>query len=180
MTAPLPIPATFRRDGNYVPIVENGLVVQKSITLIGSGATVAVPLFSITGTVQMLALWGIVTTALGNNTAAYWRLNDATAQSNISLNTGTALTNAVAGSLLLRNLVAGSALTLLNATQEIVQDTGSSGIGMFTQSILVQKTGGVATNVEFVYTTSDTPTTGVITFSLGFYPISSDGNVTAV
>jgi hypothetical protein len=180
MPPPLPIPVTFRRDGNYVPITHNGLVVNDIQTLTGSGTTVAVPIYSITGTVQVLGLWGVVTTALGNNTAAYWRLNDGTNQSNISLNTGTALTSAPAGSLIVRRLAATNALTLESASQERVQDPGGSGVSSFTEFILVQKTGSVATNVEFVYTTSDTPTTGVIQFSLGFIPLSSDGNVTAL
>lgn len=126
------------------------------------------------------SLFGVVTTVLGNNTAAYWRLNDASAQSNITLNTGTSLTGAVAGAVIVKKGLAAAALTLLNADQERVSEPTTLETMYFSPFVAVQKTGGVATNVEFVYTTSDTPTTGAITFYLGWIPLSSDGSVASI
>ena len=47
--------ASFWRDANHVPIKELGLLVNKSVTLVGDNTTVNVPLFAITGTVEVIA-----------------------------------------------------------------------------------------------------------------------------
>lgn len=167
---------SFGRDNNAVPIQNLGLTISDSQTLVGSGATVAVPIFGITGEVLVFGLWGVVTTALGNNTVAYFRLNDQTAQTNITNSTGTTLTGATAGSAILKITTSGSALTLLNASAAHFQETAANHMEL-QNFIVVQKTGGVATNIEFVYTTSDTPTTGAITFYLGWIPLSAGASV---
>lgn len=173
--------SAFPRDANYVPITQLGLQTTKSITLVGNNETAAVPLYTVTGTVMVNAFWGVVTTVLGSNvTAAYWRLNDATNQSDISLATGTTLSNAAVGSTIIRRPLASTALTFINASQERVQDPPAASANSFTPFILLQKTGGVATQVEFVYTTTNTPTSGAIQFFLSWVPLSADGNITAV
>lgn len=172
--------AGFLHDANHVPLTQYGFLNVDSQTLVGSGATVDVPIFGITGQVQVNALWAVVTTALGNNTAAAFRLNDGTAQSDITLATGTTLTAAPVGSLLVRRQSAGSAVTLLSASQEQIQDPATSTSFTFIQFVAVQKTGAVTTNIEFVYTTSDTPTTGALTFYLGWYPLVPGSNVTSL
>lgn len=173
--------ASYRRDANYVPITYNGLVIQTSKTLTGNNTTVAVPIFSITGTVQCIGIWGVVTTVLGaNNTAAYWRLNDGSAQSNITVNTGTTLSTASVGSLIVKKDLASAALTLVSASQERVSEPTTLETAYLSSFVLMQKTGGVATNVEFVYSTTDTPTSGTINFSIGYVPLSPDGNIVAL
>lgn len=172
------IGATFRRDANYVPITQLGMPVLDTQTLTANGATANVPIFTITGTVLINALYGVVTTVLGaNNTAAYWRLNDATNQSSITLSTGTTLSAAPVGSIIVKKDVASAALTLLSSSQERVSEPTTLETIYFSPFVAVQKTAGVATNIEFVYTTSDTPTSGVITFFACFVPLSADGNV---
>lgn len=178
--APLVSSGSMLRDDNDQPIQGFGVTLSNSKTLTGSGATVAVPLFSVTGTVSVLALWGNVTTALGNCTATAWRLNDGSAQSDITLATGTSLTNATAGSIILRRLLATNALNFDNASQERVQDAGGTGVSNFSEFVAVQKTAGVATNIEFVYTTSDTPTTGVINFYIQYVPLGAGSKITTI
>ncbi len=172
--------ATFSRDGNRVPIQQNGLIVTNSITFTGSNETVAVPVFRLTGSVQVNSLYGVVTTALGSNhTAAYWRLNDQTAQSDITLNTGTTMSSAAAGSILVKKGLATAALTLLTAAQERVSEPTTLETLYFSTFTIVAKP-SANTDIEYVYTTSSTPTSGVIKFYAGFIPLSDDGNLVAV
>ena len=129
----------------------------------------------------MNALYGVVTTVLGvNNTAAYWRLNDGTAQSSITLSTGTTLTAAPVGSMIVKKDVASAALTLLSSSQERVSEPTTLETLYFSPFVVQQKTGAVATNIEFVYSTTDNPTTGAIQFYLGWIPLTSTSSVAAL
>lgn len=166
-------------DDNDKPISGPGVFLSNTKTLIGNNTTVAVPIFHITGSVQILAIWGNVITALGaNNTAAYWRLNDQTTQSNITLNTGTALSAASAGAILVKKGLAAAALTLLDATQGRISEPTTLETPYFSPFVAVQKTGSVQTDIEFVYTTTDTPTSGVINFYVQYLPLGSGSKVT--
>lgn len=170
----------YPRDDNDVPITNGGLQTSKSITLSGNNTTTAVPIFHITGTVQVNAIYGIVTTDLGaNNTAAYWRLNDQTAQVNITLNTGTALSAVLTGSTLVKKGLAAAALILLDNAAGRVSEPTTLETLYFSPFVAMKKTGAV-TDIEFVYTTTDTPTSGVIQFFVQWLPISADGRVTPV
>jgi len=148
-------------------------------TLTGSNATVAVPIFRITGTVHVVMLAGVVTTVLGsNNTAAHWRLNDQTAQPVITAAAGTTLSAAGVGSSLYKIVSAGSALTLLTSAAGRFQETSSSHMD-FQEFTLVEKS-GANTDIEFVYTTTNTPTSGAIQFFCRYIPVSATGAVTAL
>lgn len=171
---------TFGRDDNYVPITQNGLLTTDVQILVGSGATIAVPIFSVTGSVLVNSLFAVVTTVLGNNTAASWRLNDGSAQSDITLGTGTSLTAAPVGSIIVKKGLATAALTLISSSQERVSEPTAVETSYFSPFVAVQKTGGIATNVEFVYTTSDTPTTGALTFYIGWVPLTSGSRITSI
>lgn len=172
--------AAFNRDANRVPVTQNGLLVTTSQTLIGNNTTVAVPLFRLTGTVMVNALYGVVTTVLGsNNTAAYWRLNDQTAQSDITLSTGTTLSSSAAGSIIVKKGLAGAALTLLTSAQERVSEPTTLETMFFSPFVAVKKP-AANTDIEFVYTTTNTPTSGVIQFFCGFIPLSADGDLTVI
>lgn len=174
--------SSYWRDSNHTPIAEGGLPVVKSITLSGSNTTVSTPLFRLTGTVQVKALYGVVTTALGaNNTAAYWRLNDQTAQPAISVATGTTLSAAPAGSIFTRRSLVSVALALSSSAAGAVQDpVAATAPDSFMPFIIVQKAAGVQTDIEFTYTTTDTPTSGAITFVARYLPLSLDGALRAV
>lgn len=165
-------------DANAKGIPQLGLLASDAQVLTASGTTKAVPIFSVSGTVLINAIYGVVTTLLGNNTAAYWRLNDGSNQSNITLNTGTTLTGAVVGASIVKKDIATAALTLINANQERVSEPTTLETSYFSPFVVQQITGGIATNIEFVYTTSDTPTTGAITFFVGWMPLSSGSTIT--
>jgi hypothetical protein len=154
----------------------------KSITLTGNNTTVATPLFRVTGSVKVIALYGIVTTALGSNiTAAHWRVNDQSATTPISLATGTTLNNSPVGSTLTRLSLVSVALATGNAGSARVTDpVAATAPDVFMPFIVVQKVGGVNTDIEFVYTTTNTPTSGAITFYVMYAPLTDDSSLVAL
>lgn len=167
------------RDDNDSPLAGTGLTLSNSKTLIGNNTTVAVPIFHVTGTVQILALWANITTTLGANcTATYWRLNDQTAQVNVTLNTGTDISAAVAGSTLVKKGLAAAALTFINASAGRITEPTTLETLYFSPFLATQKTGSVTTDIEFVYSTTDTPTSGVINFYVQYVPIGSGSKIT--
>lgn len=168
------------RDANHNPIQVGGVVTRTSKTLTGNATTVNVPIFSITGTVNVVGLYGVVTTDLGaNNTAAYWRLNDQTAQPAITLATGTTLSGVKAGSVIVKKGLAAAALVLLDNSAGRVSEPTTLETTYFSPFVATKKT-AAATNIEFTYTTTDAPTSGVIQFFAVWLPVSADGQVTAL
>ncbi len=169
------------RDDNDSPVALAALVLSNSKNLTASNASgTAVPIFHVTGAVQVLALYGVVTTALGVAcTATYWRLNDQTTQSNITVNTGTDISAAPIGSVIVKNGLAAAALVLLSSSQERVSEPTTLETMYFSPFVAVQKTAGVKTDIEFLYSTTDTPTTGTIQFFVQYLPIGSGSKITA-
>jgi hypothetical protein len=170
----------FRRDANHVPIADDGVTVTKSVTLTASNTTASEVLFTITGSVEVRALYGVVTTAIGaNHTAAHWRLNDQTAQPVISLVTGTTLSAIPAGSMITRRSLVSVALVSNSSAAGVVGDpVAATAPSYFMPFVLVKKTGAL-TQVEYRYTTTETPTTGAIKFYMRWIPLSDDANVVA-
>lgn len=162
---------------NDQPVQGFGLLISNPKTFTTTG-TVAVPIFHVTGSVNVLALYGIVTTTMGNSTATYWRLNDQTTTSAITVATGTTLTAAGAGSIIVKKDVASAALTLLNNSQERVSEPTTLETLYFSPFVAVQKVGSIQTDIEFVYTTSDNPTTGAITFYVQYLPLGQGSKIT--
>ena len=178
----MPVAATFPRDGNYVPITSMGLVTKKEVTLTASNTTASNVLFKVTGSVQVVALYGIVTTALSNNiTAAHWRLDDQTAQPAITLATGTTLSSFAVGSFISRRSLVSVALVGTNSSAGAVVDpVAATAPGYFMPFVVVQKTADVLTTIDFRYTTTNTPATGAITFYAGWVPLTEGSTLEAV
>lgn len=174
--------ASFSRDANGVPITYNGITLpSNSQTLVGNNTTVYVPIFGITGTVLVTGIWGVITTVLGaNHTAAYWRLNDQTAQVSITASSGTTLSAKGVGSTIVKKGLAATALALIDSAAGAISEPTTLETSYFSPFILQQKVGGVATNIEYSYATTDTPTSGAITFYVQFVPISANGTITAL
>lgn len=170
----------FSRDANRVPITTDGLSAINTITLSANNTTAAIPVFHITGSVEIKALYGVVTTDLGaNHTAAYWRLNDQTAQSNITLNTGTTLSAIKAGSVIVKKGLVAVALTKLDNAAGVISEPTTLETSYFSPFVFLKKTAAV-TDIEYVYSTTDTPTSGAIQFFVRYLPLSADANVVAV
>jgi len=175
------IDSSFWRDENRVPFTESFISV-KSLTTNANNATSANPLFRVTGSVEVRALFGIVTTTLGSNqTAAHWRSNDQTATLPISLATGTTVSSLGVGSLLTRKSLVTVALTADNSTAAKVTDpVAATAPSVFMPFVVTQKVGGVNTDIEYVYTTNQTPTTGAIDFYIRWVPLTPNSKVTVL
>lgn len=173
---------SFPRDANRVPITNYGYTATKSLTTNANNTTANAPLFTITGTVLIKALYGVVTTVLSSNqTAAFWQIDDQTATPDISLATGTTISSASVGSLLLRTSTAGVALTLANASAGRVTDiVAATAPDVFMPFVITQKTGAITTTLNFSYATTNAPATGAISFFANWLPLSADGSVIAV
>lgn len=177
----MPISGAFSRDANYVPITRDGVTVSKDMTLSASNTTASTPLFTLTGAVEVLQLYGIVTTLLSSNvTAGYLRTNDQTAQVDITLATGTTLSDFKVGSFLTRRSIASVALYGTSTVSAKVTDpVAATAPDVCMPVVISQKTGGVLTQVEFTYTTTNTPASGAITWYARWVPLSVDGNLVA-
>lgn len=177
----MPVLTSFARDANYVPYTADGFPAFKEQTLSGSNTTVATPLFTVVGSVRVNALYAVVTTALGSNiTAAHWRANDQTATLPISAAAGTTLSSFTAGSMLTRKSLVSVALTGDNASAaKVVDPVAATAPAVHMPFEVVQKTAGVVTDIEFVYTTTNTPTSGVITHYVYYVPMTPTSTLTA-
>ena len=172
---------TFWRDANHFPIVENGLLVSKEVTFTGNNETAVVPLFTVTGVVEVVALYGVVKTTFGaNHTDAHWRVNDQTATDQILTKATTLNLSGISpNALVFKSGLITAAATYKTADAASVYEPTTLQTHVFTPAIIVQKTSDIQTDIEYVYTTTDTPTSGAMTFYCGFIPLSPDGNVVA-
>lgn len=171
--------ASYSRDANRVPITTDGLVISNSQTLSGSNTTVNTAIFTITGTVEIRGLWGVVTTVIGaNHTAGLYRLNDQTAQVGITAS-GAILSGLAVGTTVVKKGLATAALTLLDNAAGRVSEPTTLETPYFSPFVVMKKTGAL-TQIEYSYATTDTPTSGAIQHFLRFLPLSADANVIAV
>jgi hypothetical protein len=126
-------------------------------------------------------IWGVVTTTFGtNHTAAHWRINDQTATDQvITAAAGTNLSAISAGALILKDGLAAAALTYKSADAASLLEPTTLQTLIFSPFVVVQKTGAIQTDIEYVYTTTDEPTEGAMRFFVSYYPLSDDGLVEA-
>lgn len=150
-----------------------------SKTLTANNTTVSVPLWRVTGVVRINKLMGIVTTVLGSNhTAAYFRLNDQTAQPAITLAAGVTLSSAAAGTMVSKlGLAAAAAIASTSAAGRVVEPTTLETLD-FSEFVVVAKS-GANSDIEYTYTTTNAPTSGVIQFVVDYEPLSADGALAA-
>lgn len=167
-------------DANGNPVYgDSPFKVSKEHTLVGNNNTIVVPIFTLTGSVMITRLWAEITTDLGNNhTAAAFRINDQTAQVYLTAVGGVTLSSKKAGCIVAKTgLVAAAAVLIDNAAGAIAEPTTLQ-TNVFTPIVVTKKTGAL-TQIEYKYTTTNTPTTGAMTFYVAYYPLSSDGRLQA-
>ena len=152
---------------------------SKSITLAANNTTESIDVFQITGTVLFHGIWGVVTTAIGaNHTAGHLRVDDGTAQTDVTESaTGATLSSFAVGSLVLKERLDDVALKVMNANAARYDEPLSTGTLHLQQFTIVQKE-DTGTHIEYRYTTTDTPTSGVILWTCQWEPLSIGGVVT--
>jgi hypothetical protein len=150
---------------------------KANTTLIVNNTTGSVVMFTITGTVHVMALWGEVTTVLSSNvTAAHLRTNDQTANVDVTLASGVTLSSLPVGSIIYKESLAAAALIAKTNAAGFFDESTPAGQLAFTPFILVKKTAAVTT-LDLRYTTTNTPATGVIQWNALWIPLSADGNL---
>jgi hypothetical protein len=171
------INASFPRDNNRVPITTDGITFSTTHIFNDTNNTFNNPLFHVIGAVEIRGLWGVVTTAIGvNHTAAYFRLNDQTAQVAITAAVGITLSGLAVGTTITKKGVAATALTLLDNAAGRVSEPTTLETTYFSPFVVMKKT-GATTDIEYTYSTTDSPTTGAIQFFCRFLPLSADGTL---
>ncbi len=146
--------------------------IMKSITLSASGGTESINIFSLTGSVEVLKLYGEVTNAdtLANLTAGNFNLWDGAVPIALTKNTGV-LSGVGVGSLFLKNAVAANNWAVAdNATGVLTEP--AAGVKAFTPFVVTQKT-GVATYIRMTYTTTDAPIDAIVKIFCEFRTLDS-------
>ena len=168
------------RDDNGQAVTSYGMLSANTLTFTGNNATVVTPLFHVTGSISVLGIWGVVTTTLGaNHTASAFRLNDQTAQVDITLSTGTDISAVKAGSMIVKKGLAATAITLLNNSAGRVSEPTTLETTYFSPFVFLKKT-AATTDIEYVYATTDQPTSGAMQVFLQWLPLTADANVVPV
>lgn len=160
--------------GNSSLAVRTPVFKQFTTTLNVNNTTGSITLatLSANGGVRVLSMVGTVTTVLSSNiTAAHLRLNDSTNTPAITLATGTTLSSAAVGSRLQKTGLAAAALVFTDAAQCRVVEHATSGLAPDVPFDLIAKS-ATTTTIEFRYTTTNIPSSGVIVWDVLYYPIN--------
>ena len=172
------IDGLVRLDANGHPL-GGGILIDRAVDLDASNTTASEKFAKVTGSVLILRLYGVVEVALSSNiTAAHWRTDDQTAQVVISASAGTTLSSFAVGSLIVRKSIVSVALTGDNSSAaKVVDPVAATAPDVFMPFAVVQKTGGVQTDIEFRYTTTNTPASGRIRFYIEYIPLTADSRI---
>lgn len=153
---------------------QNGLLVTKTLTCNGDGAQKD-NIFTLTGTVDVLEIWGVCTEATNSTDLAdcYLNLNDATADLDLTDHDApTDCSGMAVGDVVFKN---GASATVALAYHDIA--TGE--LTDLTQTIArISKKTAAATNIQFCFN-GDANTDVDIKFYVRYRPISDDGALVA-
>ena len=144
-----------------------GQVISIDITPAGSAGSEAIDLFEVIGAVNILAIWAIVDGVSGpfNMTAASFILEDGGATVDITESvTGLDVSNSKAGTIVGKLAPVDTALVLSSSNDGSVSEppvsTENGVLGVFYPCLVVAKE-AATTKIQYQYTTSDAPITGV-------------------
>jgi len=154
--------------------------VSKTLTFTGDNTTVATDLWHVTGVVMVGMLWGICTTDFGTaHTNAHFRVNDQTASDQIITKATTLdLSSISEGAAILKTGLITAVATYKTADAAAFYEPTTLQTDIFTPFVVTQKTGGIQTDIEYVYTTTDTPTSGAMLFVAKYMPLSDGACLT--
>lgn len=156
----------------------SGDMVTKVATLNLNNTTGSINLFQITGAVEIIKLFGVLTakTTLTNCTNAYVDLYDSTTAVNISKATTLTLSGMTVGGIIYKNAVATSVLQLADANVGNIAE-GAQALSFY-RFMAVQKS-GANTYIRFTYSTTDAPSNAQMTFYVEYRPLGT-GTLVAV
>jgi hypothetical protein len=138
-----------------------GDVISKTITINANDTSASVNVFQVTGSIEIIRLYGVITTAttLTNCTGAYFNLYDGTASVALTKNDGV-LSGMAVGTAFIKNATATT--TMAVADNAVGAVTEASSAKFFYPAIVTQKT-GANTYIRFTYTTTDAPADATFT-----------------
>lgn len=156
-----------------------GELVSKAATMNVNNGTQSVALFTLTGSVLVYKIWGVLTakTTLTNCTNLSLDLYDATAAVQITKSTGTTLSGLAVGTMLVKNGLAAVNLGLHDNATGVVGEPAASGKDF--SEFAVTKKNGATTQIRMTYTSTDAPANAVLTWYLAYRKLSADGALVA-
>lgn len=147
-----------------------------SITCNVNNTTGSKVVFTVTGSVLVVGIYGIVTTVISSNhTGGHLRLNDQAATIDITESgTGVALSALAAGTLIYKESLTAVALKLKDNVAGFFEEPASAGQPAMSPFVVGKKTGAVTT-IDYRYATTNAPSSGVIQWRALWLPLSADG-----
>lgn len=155
-----------------------GHEVSKVITLIGDSNTTNYNCFQLTGSVEIIKIYGQITTTstFANATACHFNLVSDGADVDITKNDGV-LSGLAIGSIFVKNAVAATTMAIAT-NADVALTEPAAGVKAFTPFIITQKT-GTSSYIRFTYTTSDSPTVATLTIYVEYRRIGAGTLVAA-
>jgi hypothetical protein len=139
-------------------------------TLAANGGSENLTLFTVTGSVDILAIYGVVTTGLSAGlTIAYFNLYDGAAEVEITDNAGSVISSLPVGSIISKLDVATAVVNVVNATNGAVSEDAT--YKQFRKEFNVTAKAGATTTIRFTYTAAGVAS-GVIQFFCEYIPRS--------
>jgi hypothetical protein len=164
------------RVGYIVPTIK----ISNTKALSANNTSAAVNIFQVTGAIRVTKLYGIVSTTIGvNHTGSQFAGYDGTTTTPLSAAATTPLSAAAADSYLGVNALAATPTSVAVNTAAVWHESASANTLVF-QEFFGGAKSGVSTYLQYLYATTDTPTSGGITFYCEYEPLSADAIVTAV
>jgi len=156
-----------------------GTLVQKAITISGTGAEVVTNVFAFTGNIELLGIWGTITDATETTTmtAAHLNVWDGTNQADLSDDAGVDLSGGGLGGLVIKSAVSTSALTFLDSDQVSINETAADR-RQFVGAALSGK--AATTNYIRFNVTTDANTNCEITWFVAWRCLCAGSTLTAV
>jgi len=152
-----------------------GIQISKTITLAASGGSESLNCFTLTGSVWVRQLWGVIqdATSFATCTAASFILYEATGPSTNQLTKNDGVLSAMAvGTVFAKVGLAGVTFGVLNNAAGAVLEPGAAG-QIFSEFMVTQRTGAVVTTIQFQYTTAATPIIGTAQIYATYTPLTA-------
>jgi hypothetical protein len=155
------------------------ITVTSSHAMTASNTAVRTPIFQVTGTVQIFELYGIVTAQIGaNHTVSEFDAYDGTNLAALTLPATVPLSGAPPGSLVAKLGAASVACVVATSTQVRTGQNPSTS-QLFDEAAIIGNN-AATTSILYAHTTTDTPESGTMLFTVVYKPLSPGASVVAV
>jgi len=174
----VPAPSSRTLESVYDHLEQiSGSLVSKVITLNVNNGIQTLNCFQLTGTVEILRMYGFVTsqTTFTNCTAVFFELDDSTAQVDIT-SSGITLSGLANETFFVKDAAKASTLALADNVAGAITEGSTTKI--FEQFFLTQKT-GANTFIRLSYASTDTPIAATFTIFCDFIALGA-GTLVAV